>query len=80
MNGTDYDFDFSGHGDMNNRFVPDRATAFKSDKSWLKIDGGQHHSIALDGTGKMRISHLLIVAAFMKIMHFNFKMIRTFSK
>ena len=52
MNGTDYDFDFSGHGDMNNRFVPDRATAFKSDKSWLKIDGGQHHSIALDGTGK----------------------------
>lgn len=42
-----------GFSDMENRFMPERVTSFSSDKEWTCIDGGQHHTVALDSDGKV---------------------------
>ncbi|XP_060077678.1 regulator of chromosome condensation-like [Ylistrum balloti] len=41
-----------GFSDMKNRFVPERVGSF-SVKKWLKLDGGQHHTVAMDTNGKV---------------------------
>jgi regulator of chromosome condensation len=42
-----------GIPDMQNKFVPEKAASFAKDKNWSMISGGQHHTIALDGQGKV---------------------------
>ena len=37
---------------MKNRFVPEKVKSFSTDKGWLDISGGQHHTLALDSEGK----------------------------
>ena len=40
-----------GFGDMANRFVPEKVKSFAK-KEWVCIQGGQHHTVALDSSGK----------------------------
>ncbi|XP_005105535.1 regulator of chromosome condensation isoform X2 [Aplysia californica] len=42
-----------GFGDMENRFVPERVKSFSENGPWSMISGGQHHTVALDGKGKV---------------------------
>lgn len=42
-----------GFSDMKNRFVPEQSLAFDAAKDWQVIDGGQHHTLALDKDGKV---------------------------
>ena len=37
---------------MKNRFVPEKVKSFSTDRGWLDISGGQHHTLALDSEGK----------------------------
>ena len=37
---------------MKNRFVPELVKSFNREKGWVEISGGQHHTIALDSSGK----------------------------
>lgn len=36
---------------MANRFVPEKIKSFDN-KDWVSLDGGQHHTVALDSDGK----------------------------
>lgn len=43
-----------GFGDMDNRFIPERAHSFAANgRQWQYISGGQHHAVALDSEGKV---------------------------
>ena len=37
---------------MLNRFVPEKVKAFDK-KNFVSIEGGQHHTVAMDGDGKL---------------------------
>ncbi len=43
----------SGISDMVNRFMPEKVKSFTPDKKWASISGGQHHTLALDESGKL---------------------------
>ena len=41
-----------GFGDMENRFIPERAQSFAvHGREWQVLSGGQHHTVALDTKG-----------------------------
>lgn len=42
-----------GLGDLENRFTPVRIDNFTNSKDWQCVASGQHHTIALDGNGKV---------------------------
>ncbi|XP_013410879.1 regulator of chromosome condensation [Lingula anatina] len=42
-----------GVDDMQNRFVPEKLESFSFSKDWKTIQGGQHHTVAIDGSGKV---------------------------
>uniref|UniRef100_A0A0B6Z548 RCC1-like domain-containing protein n=1 Tax=Arion vulgaris TaxID=1028688 RepID=A0A0B6Z548_9EUPU len=42
-----------GFGDMVNRFVPERVKWFSENGPWSMMEGGQHHTVALNSKGKV---------------------------
>ena len=42
---------YAGISDMKNKYIPEKCVSFDPKKDWMSISGGQHHTLALDGSG-----------------------------